>query len=199
MARSDNGWKRTMKLIGIAGSNGSGKDTVAHMLAEKYGFYFASATDMLGDELTRRGLPHERENKRNVSAEWRREHGLGVIVDKGIAAAQAAGYDKVVVGSLRNSGESDRVHELGGEVVWIDSDPKIRYERITKNTRGRVEDNKTFEQFLAEEQAEMQHSGDAATLNVAGVKAAADRFIYNDSASIDEFKLAAEAVLKDLL
>lgn len=188
-----------MKLIGIAGSNGSGKDTVAHMLAEKYGFYFASATDMLGDELTRRGLPHERENKRNVSAEWRREHGLGVIVDKGIAAAQAAGYDKVVVGSLRNSGESDRVHELGGEVVWIDSDPKIRYERITKNTRGRVEDNKTFEQFLAEEQAEMQHSGDAATLNVAGVKAAADRFIYNDSASIDEFKLAAEAVLKDLL
>lgn len=188
-----------MKIIGIAGSNGSGKDTIAHMLVEKHGFYFASATDMLGDELTKRGLPHERENKRMVSAEWRREHGLGVIVDKGVEAAKAAGIDKLVVGSLRNSGEVDRVHELNGVVIWVDSDPKVRYDRITRSTRGRIEDNKTFEQFLAEEQAEMEHSGDIATLNVAAVKATADRFLNNDSDSIESFKQNAEKFLKDLL
>lgn len=188
-----------MIIIGLSGTNGSGKDTVAHMLVEKYGFYFASATDMLGNELTKRGLSHERENKRAVSAEWRREHGLGVIVDKGVEEAKAAGYTKLVVGSLRNSGEADRVHELGGEVLWIDSDPGVRYKRITGSNRGRVEDQKTFEQFLAEENAEMQHSGDAATLNIAGVKAKADRFIQNDSASIEEFQALAEDALSDLL
>lgn len=188
-----------MKVIGISGTNGSGKDTIAHMLVEKHGFYFASATDMLGNELTRRGLPHERENKRSVSAEWRREYGLGVIVDKGLEEARAGGYEKVVIASLRNSGEVVRVHELGGIVIWVDSDPKVRYRRVTQNRRDRVEDQKSFEEFLAEEAVEMQYSGDAATLNMAAVKASADLFIDNDSPSIDNFKTSTEFILKDLL
>lgn len=188
-----------MKIIGISGTNGSGKDTIAHMLVKKHGYYFASATDMLGAELTKRDLPHERENKRAVSAEWRRAHGLGVIVDKGIEEAKAAGFDRLVVGSLRNSGEVDRVHELGGTVIWVDADPRVRFARIQNNNRERTEDKKTFEEFLKEETAEMQHSGDAATLNMAGVKSRADRFMNNDSADIDLFTQNAEEILKDLL
>lgn len=188
-----------MKIIGVAGTNGSGKDTVANLLVKKYGYYFASATQILGDELTRRGLSHERENKRLVSAEWRRQYGLGVIVDKGLEEAKAAGYDKLVVGSLRHPGEVDRVHELGGEVIWIDADPRIRYERITSTDRGRVEDQKTFEQFLSEQEVEMTSSGDAATLNMAGVKAKADRFLENNSTDIKAFRKQMEAALADLI
>lgn len=188
-----------MLIIGVAGTNGSGKDTIAKVLSEKYGFYEASATDMLGAELDKRGLPHERENKRTVSAEWRREHGLGVIVDKAVEQAKAAGFDKLVVGSLRNPGEADRVHELDGVMIWVDADPQIRYERIQKNDRGRVEDSKTFEQFLAEEEAEMSHSGDSATLNLSGVRAKSDRFINNNGNSIEEFSKQIEKDLADLL
>ncbi len=188
-----------MNIIGVSGTNGSGKDTIARMLADRHNFYAASATDMLGTELIRRGLPTERENKRNLSAEWRRQHGLGVIVDRAVAEAKAAGFDKLVVGSLRNSGEVDRLHELGGSMIWIDSDPKVRYKRISGANRGRVEDMKTFEQFLAEEQAEMEHSGDVATLNLSGVKAGADRFIDNDSNNIEEFMNSTEKTLEDLL
>lgn len=188
-----------MLIIGVSGTNGSGKDTVAKVLSERYGFYAASATDMLGAELTRRGLPHERENKRMVSAEWRREHGLGVIVDKAVEEAKAAGYDKLVVGSLRNPGEADRVHELNGQMIWVDADPKIRYERIQKNDRGRVEDAKTFEQFLSEEGVEMSHSGDSATLSLAGVKSKADRMIENNGNSIEVFERDLEELLADLL
>ncbi len=188
-----------MQVIGIAGTNGSGKDTVMNWLAEKHGFYFASATDMLGAELDKRGLPRERENKRNLSAEWRREQGLGVIVDKAIEAAKAAGFDKVVVGSIRNPGEVDRIHELSGINIWIDSDPEIRYARITSNARGRIEDQKTYEQFLAEEAAEMQHSGDASTLSMGDVKAKSDRHINNNANSIESFISLIEAELSDLL
>lgn len=188
-----------MMVIGISGSNGSGKDTVANMLGQKHNFYVASATHMLAEELTRRGLPLERENKRNLSSEWRRGSGLGVIVDKAVEAASAAGFDRVVVGSLRNTGEVERVHELGGIQIWFDADPKVRYERVQLGQRGRVEDMKTFEQFLAEEQIEMTPTGDATTLNMGGVKAMADLEIRNDVNSIEEFIIQAEAALKDIL
>jgi dephospho-CoA kinase len=188
-----------MKIIGIAGTNGSGKDTVSLMLKERHGYFVASATEMLEAELKRRGLPLEREQKRTVGNEWRREN-VAAIVDRAVEQAKAAGYDKVVVGSLRNPGEADKVHELEGIVVWVDADPKVRYQRITSVDRGRVEDNKTYEQFLSEEQAEMEASkDDEAGLNMSAVKAKADVFIENNDVDIEAFKTQAEEILKQYL
>ena len=189
-----------MKIIGIGGMNGSGKDTVAKYLSEKFGFLNASATEMFLEELKKRGWPPDRESKRKLSAEWRREFGLGVIVDKGVELynADPKKYKGLAVGSLRNPGEADRVHELGGIMLWVDAEPSIRYERIQKNLAERkgthVEENKTFEEFLAEEKAEMKHSGDAATLSMGDVKARADITLDN-SANVDSFKKTIEKAL----
>ena len=178
-----------MKLFGLAGTNGSGKDTVGEILAEQHNFLFISVSDMLRDEARSRGLPVEREQLKTISAEWRRESGLGVLIDKAIERYKQLGGDEkyvgLVVASIRNPGEVDRIHELGGKLVWTDADPKIRYDRIFSRQRT-AEDNKTFEQFLAEEQAEMQHSGDAATLSVGDVKTNADIFLVNEG-TLEEF------------
>lgn len=173
-----------MKIIGVAGTNGSGKDTVGHILAQKYGWLFVSVSDLLRDECRKRGLAVERENLRNISAEWRREGGLGVLVDKAVEVFESGNgqYDGLAIASLRNPGECERITELGGVNVWVDADPRVRYERIQTAERGRGgEDEKTYEQFLAEQEAEMQPSGDEATLNMAGVKALADITIINES------------------
>lgn len=184
------------RIIGIGGTNGSGKDTVAHMLAERHRFLFVSGSDLLREEARRRNLPVERDVLRTISAEWRRQHGLGVLVDKAMEAfgASAGKYKGLVLVSLRNPGEADRVHELGGQVVWVDADPKVRYQRIFSRQRT-AEDNKTFEQFIQEEQAEMQPSGDEATLNMIGVKAKADIFIENNGNDMEAFKDQAEKAL----
>lgn len=180
-----------MKIIGLAGTNGSGKDTVAQMLRDDHGWLFADATQMLGDELTRRGLSHERQNKAALSAEWRREHGMAAIVDRAVAMFEQGDYQGVIVGSLRHPGEADKVHELGGKVIWIDAEPEIRYARVTQNDRGRVEDRKTFDEFLAEQAREMTPTGDAATLNISAVKDRADIVIMNNGHDIDAFKSEA--------
>lgn len=188
------------KIIGLAGTNGSGKDTVGHILAEHYGYLFISVTDLLRAEAVRRGQPVEREVLRTISAEWRRELGLGVLVDKAVAEYETVKdkYQGVAMASLRNPGEADRVHDFGGTVVWIDAEPRTRYDRVQANaaTRGRAEeDNKTFEQFLAEEQAEMQQSGDEATLNMAGVKAKADYFLNNGGTDLAALQTAIAETL----
>jgi cytidylate kinase len=192
-----------MKIIGLSGTNGSGKDTVGHMLAERHGFLFISGSDILRDEARARGQEPTREVLRSISAEWRRESGsLGVIIDKAVelykqVADQYPGG--LVTASLRNPGEADRVHELGGVVIWTDADAKVRYDRIQSHAveRNRAEeDNKTFEQFQAEEAAEMTTTGDSATLNMSAVKDRADIFVTNDGNDIEAFKDEAELALK---
>ena len=192
--------KSKLQVIGLAGTNGSGKDTVGQMLAEHHNYLFISVTELLRKEAERRGLPVTRENLRMISAEWRRELGLGVLVDKAVAEYETVRdqYAGVVMASLRNPGEADRIHELGGTMVWVDADRRVRYERIQKNaaSRGRAgEDNKTFEEWQAEEAAEMTSSGDEATLNMSGVKAKCDVFPQNDSANLDEFRRDVEQAL----
>jgi dephospho-CoA kinase len=88
---------------------------------------------------------------------------------------------------LRHPGEADKVHELGGKVIWVDADPKVRYQRVTSNDRGRVEDKKTYEEFLADQAREMTPTGDEATLNVLGVKERADIFFENNYSNIEQF------------
>ena len=61
------------KIIGLSGTNGSGKDTVGEMLAAQHGYLFVSVSDLLREEARRRNLPVTREVLRTISAEWRRE------------------------------------------------------------------------------------------------------------------------------
>jgi dephospho-CoA kinase len=185
-----------MKIIGLSGTNGAGKDTVGELLAEHHNFLFVSVTEMLRDEARRRGSPVEREVLRNISAQWRRHHGLGVLVDKALEyfKSQEKHYDGLVMSSLRNPGEIDRLHELGGQLIWVDADPKVRYDRIFSRRRGR-EDDKTFEQFLTEEEAEMKPMGDEATLNMGAVKEHADITIQNNTNDVAVFRNKIEKTL----
>ncbi len=185
-----------MKIIGIGGTNGSGKDTLARFVVEEHDYLLVSISDILRAELKRRGLAIERENLRALSAEWRKERGLGVLVDLAVEEfeSHSSTYAGLVIPSLRNPGEVDEVHRLGGKVVWIDGDPKVRYQRINSRARS-TEDQKTYEQFLAEEKAEMDYGGDETALHMAGVKAKADIYITNDFNNLEDFQKAAEKAL----
>lgn len=189
-----------MKLIGIGGTDGAGKDSLGEYLAEAHGWLILSVTDILRAEARKRGLMLSRSNLRHISAEWRREHGLGILVDKALKETEdrLKKHKGLVIVSLRNPGEADRVHELGGKVVWVDANPKVRYERIAARKRG-TEDEVTFEGFLKEEKTQMSHAGDEATLNLSGVKAKADIFITNDSDDISAFKRSIGKALAGLL
>lgn len=187
------------RIIGLSGTNGAGKDAVGLFLAAKHDYLFVSVSELLRDELKRRGVSVERQNLHSLSAEWRREFGLAVLVDRAVAAFEQTDgkYAGVVMASLRNPFEADRVHELGGTMLWVDADPRVRYDRVRNAARGRGgEDNKTFEQFLAEEQAEMHNaSGDSAALDMAAVKDRSDITLMNNGSDMATFEHDIEQVL----
>ncbi len=186
-------------MIGLSGTDASGKDTVGEMLVERHGWQWVSVSDILRAELTKRGEHLSRKSLRHLSAEWRRQQGLGVLVDKAVDKFDDKKYKGLVIGSLRNYGEADEVHRLGGQVVWVDADPHVRYSRLTSRNRG-TEDQVSFEEFLVEEQEQMYHyEGDQHTLNLFGVKERADITLINDGDDANAFKNAAEKALKPFL
>ncbi len=189
-----------MKLIGIGGTDGSGKDSLGQFLQDEYGWLFISVTDLLRNEARKRGMPLSRGTLKHISAEWRTGSGLGVLVDKAITEfnKQPRKHSGLVLASLRNPGEADRIHELGGQVIWLDAPLKIRYQRAVKRNKG-TEDQVTFKEFKAEEQAQMRHQGDETTLNLSGVKAKADIFINNDSDNLEVFKWSIGKALSGLI
>ena len=165
-----------MKIIGIAGTNGSGKDSLGEILAKNYGYMFVSGADFLRDEAKKRGLSIEREVLRTISAEWRRKYGLGVLVDKAfeIYKQSAKKYKGLVISPMRNPGEAQHLKELGGVLIWVDADLKVRYGRITKRQRS---------------------TEDQTTLSLSGVKLKADIFLENNG-TLEEFRIATETALK---
>lgn len=189
----------SVAIIGLSGTNGSGKDTVGRLLAERHGYLFVSVTDLLRDELHRRGLPTDRLHMRTLSKEWREQFGLSVLVDRAHGAFNQvqASYAGIVMSSLRNPYEADRVHELGGTVVWVDADPRVRYERLQAAKRhGREgDDDKTFEQFIAEEQIEMTATADKAALDMGAVRKRADVTVINDTTDMGVLEAEVERVL----
>jgi dephospho-CoA kinase len=186
------------RVIGIAGANGAGKDTVGAALAEHFGYVFHSVSDSLREEARRRGLSVERKNLSAISAEWRRESGnLGVLIDKSVAMFSGAN-ENIALASLRNPGEVDAVHRYGGIVLWVDADQRVRYERIQSASRGRdEEDNKSFEEFVQEELEEMNQAGDEATLSVQKVREKVD-YVVDNGGSIEDLITQIERILGSL-
>jgi len=194
--------KGKVKIIGIAGSNGSGKDTIGGLLAREHNFLFVSLTDFLREELKKRQLPNTRDQTRTLSAEWRRQYGLDILVRRAfkLYKDQEHLYSGLAMASLRNEGEADAIHALNGLIIWVDAEPKIRYQRIQENFRGEdraINDRKTFQDFINEEQAEMKlpKNGDATMLSMSAVKAKSDLFLINDGKDLNELGVKLNRLL----
>jgi len=147
-----------MKLIGVAGTAGSGKDTVTSILTRLFGLPNLSTSDMVR-AITRQvyHLPPEfnpvRDQLYVVGNYLRAEVNPATLVKLCILEATAQGLHGGVLSGLRSMGEAAAIREAGGIIIGVDADPRIRYERIYARSRD-AESQKTFEEFLAQDQYE---------------------------------------------
>lgn len=177
-----------MIIIGITGTLGSGKGTVVKYLVNKYGFQHYSASDFLKKEIARRGITENRDNMVMVGNDLRATHNPGYVIEQlynqAVEDNKANPYSptehKAVIESIRSIGEVQflKSQDQHFYLVAVDANPRTRYERVLG--RKSTKDDVSFEEFLEDEQVEMNDMTPSG-MNLVGCMKLADKLITNDT------------------
>ncbi len=168
-------------IVGITGTLGAGKGTLAKYLVDKKGFKHFSGRKFITKEVVRRGLSVNRDTMVLVANELRAEHSPSYIAEQLVKQASDFGGDAVVE-SIRVPAEVDELKKAGGILVSIDADIEKRYKRIME--RGSETDNVSFEKFKADEEKEM-NSTDPNKQSISSVMKLADVHLTNNGTISD--------------
>lgn len=186
-----------MIIIGITGTLGSGKGTAVEYLKDKYGFKHFSASDFINEEVTRRGLPINRDNQQIVANDLRTKYGGSFVAENLYERAMKVG-DNAVLESLRAIGEIESLRKKPGHfyLLAVDADSKVRYDRVTTKRKGE-KDSVTYEHFVEQEQKEM-HDSSPGGMNIAQCMKMADAHIDN-SGNMEELQTQIDEFIRPLL
>ena len=137
-------------IIGLSGKNASGKGVVAEFLKSK-GFFYLSLSDIIREEIRKRGEEITRERLIQLGTELRSKYGTGYLAKAVLARIQEDRNH--VVDSFRHPDEVETFRSRPDfYLVAMQADPAIRFARI--QARGRENDPITLEDFLALEERE---------------------------------------------
>lgn len=178
-------------LLGITGTDGSGKGTVVEYLVNEKGFVHYSARAIWEEEFVKRGMESNRANMRLVANELRAEHGNDFLVTYYLKKMEEEQPEHAVIESIRTTAEADTLCKNGGILLAVDADQKLRYERI--QARKSSSDQISFEEFKKHEELEM-NDPDPHGMQKAKVIAMADYTVYNDG-TLEELHAQIEEVL----
>lgn len=139
------------KIIGLTGPIASGKGTVKKYIEEKYGGKDCRFSTALRDIANRIGVETNRTNLQTVSEMLRKYFGQNILAK--IISNDVKGLDSdiIVIDGVRRLADIEYLKDIPGFVlVKIDASPEIRYERMKKRNENKGDDQKTFEEFLAD-------------------------------------------------
>lgn len=180
-------------IIGLTGTNGSGKTVVSDYLRSR-GFEFYSLSDAIRDELRARGEEITRSRLIEVGNELREKHGAGVLAERILAVVESD--HNYVIDSIRSPRE---VEVLRGRpdfrLLALEADAPLRFER--SRLRGRENAPETLERFLAEEARELG-SGNPAGQQLVATRKLADLVVTNNG-TLEQLHRHLDEVIPPLL
>ena len=178
--------KPEARLIGLTGTNGSGKGEAAVYLKKK-GYVYFSLSDVIRDALRKDGIEDTRDNLIKKGNELRNKHGPDILAR--LAMEKVEG--KAVVDSIRNPSEVEYLKkEKEFILLAIDAPVELRYERVKR--RGRQESASTLEEFIKKEEEEMTGSEKGQQLH--RCMKMADFVIMNDG-TLEDLYLKLEEIV----
>lgn len=157
-----------MKVIGVVGLNGSGKDELINYLHDHCGVPKLSMGDVVRDIAAKEGIPPTRDKLHDISRRYFAEYGKDYFAKRLIkkieekqwqvedAERGSKAYRVVGITGIRTPTDVKTLKEHFGQdflLVQIEvSDPAIRYERMKQ--RGEARDPQTYEEFRQQDKHE---------------------------------------------
>jgi dephospho-CoA kinase len=179
-----------MIIIGLTGTNGSGKGTIAEFLIKK-GFQYHSLSDVIRDELKINNLEPSRENLIKTGNKLRSDFGPAVLAEK---IQNKFSNKLIVIDSIRNPMEINSLKKNKNFfLIALDADPEIRFKRVMK--RGRNENADTLEKFIEIENREK--SSDTAAQQIDVCMSMAD-FLVKNNTNINSLQNSIEDILSNI-
>lgn len=137
------------RLIGLTGTNGAGKGEVAAFFRKK-GYAYFSLSDLIRDELKKKGKEVSRDNLIKMGNLLREKSGRDILARLIIKKIKG----KAVIDSIRNPKEVEYLRRQKNFILLsIDAPVELRYERVKK--RGRAESASNLQEFIEKEAEEM--------------------------------------------
>jgi dephospho-CoA kinase len=166
-------------IIGLVGKIASGKSTVATYLEKKYNGHMHSFSTSMREILARLYLPITRENMQLLSTALRGCFGQNLFSQVIVEDIKQDTSKLSIAENVRRVSDLEGLKMLPNfKLIRIVSDEHARYERLINRNQNADDKNKTFEEFLIEEQAE-------AELEIPKVMAMAELEVINNG-SLEE-------------
>jgi dephospho-CoA kinase len=144
-----------MKVIGLTGTNGAGKDAVAELLG-KQGYQKITIGDVIRARMSSEGIKApSREQAHEYQKRFVDKFGIDYWPKEIIKEIKKHGWTKVAISGLRYPSDIRILKQEFGKdfiAILVDADSKIRYQRLAG--RGRADAPKTYAEFLEQEKNE---------------------------------------------
>ncbi len=142
-----------MRVIGVIGLNGTGKDEVVKYLNQKYGVPLISVGDIVREIAAKEKVEPTRENLDRIVKKCFAQYGEGYFLKLVINKIKKNQWQTAGISGVRSPQDvaflkkafNDDFKLIG---VYV-TDPHLRYERILQ--RGSQRDNVSYDDFLRED------------------------------------------------
>lgn len=178
-----------MKMIlGFSGQIGSGKGTVAKHIVDKYGASHYRFSDILREVSDYLRIEKTRDNLQDLSTILRQRFGQDLLTKLIFEKVKEDANDFIAVEGIRLAEDVDYLKRLPEfHFVYIEADPKTRYERILKRKENPGDAEKTFEQFLQDQE-------DEADIQIQGLKKKA-QYVLENNGTVEELKQKTDELI----
>lgn len=193
-------------IIGIGGLPRSGKDSLAEYFINN-NFFGVSLGDIVRDYSRERHAdrpdPISVSNMTETSNWLRSQNGPGFALKEAQVRFQRVLKNSpelkgLVVYSVRAPAEVDYILAQGGDLIWVEAEDRVRYERAMNNLRS-GEVKISFADFTAQEKLQWQPQPDIpqeVQMNIKYVKESATIVLENNGTLEDFTKSAQKLVAK---
>jgi len=142
-------------ILGLVGTLASGKETTKKYIIEKYNAKDCKFSSILRDAMNRTAIPISRENLQKFSTLLRENFGENILAKAIANDASRLDSDIVVIDGVRRFTDIEHLEKLPNfTLIKIDADPDVRYERLKKRNENIGDNQKTFSEFMIEQEAE---------------------------------------------